>query len=63
MLWDNVYPINDFGCLEVCEDVLDGAGDQGDGLDLGEALGEILNVGEEDVHENDLQNIFHQDNT
>jgi hypothetical protein len=45
---------NDLGCLEVCEDVLDGAGDQGDGLDLGEALGEVLNVSEEDVHENDF---------
>jgi hypothetical protein len=44
----------DLGCLEVCEDVLDGAGDQGDGLDLGEALGEVLNVSEEDVHENDF---------
>ena len=55
--------MGDLGCLEVCEDVLDGAGDQGDGFDLGEALGEILNVGEEDVHEIDLQNIIHQDIT
>ena len=52
---------NDLECLEVYVDVLDSAGDQGDGLDLGEALGEILNVGEEDVHEIDFQNIFHQD--
>ena len=50
-------------CLEVYVDVLDSAGDQGDGLDLGEALGEILGVGEKDVHEVDSQNIFHQDDT
>ena len=53
-MWYKIAHKGDLGCLEVCEDVLDGAGDQGDGLDLGEALGEVLNVSEEDVHENDF---------
>ena len=34
--------LNDLGCREVYVDVLDNAGDQGDVLDLGEALCEVL---------------------
>ena len=37
--------------VEVYEDVDDDAGDQDDVLDLGEALGEVLVVSENNVHE------------
>ena len=45
---------NDLDCREVYVDVLDDAGDQDGVLDLGEALGEVLDVSENNVHENDL---------